>query len=159
MTLFYGLSSSQEIYQHARAVCDVLGHGSTNQAIPMLMRTCASETGMGRVADRMPYSHGVGLYQHDEMPWKDVRKRTSDSVKDKIYQAWGIDYDELEHRELAYSPLLSTIAARVHYLIVPDAFPKDLAAQGAYWKAFYNSYAGKGTVDKFIENAHKYGVA
>lgn len=43
---------------------------------------------------------------------------------------------------------------RVHYRRVPKALPEagDLEAQADYWKEFYNTFLGAGTVDEYIEN-------
>lgn len=43
---------------------------------------------------------------------------------------------------------------RVHYLRVPKALPAagDLEGQADYWKEFYNTYLGAGTVEEYIEN-------
>ena len=44
--------------------------------------------------------------------------------------------------------------ARVHYRRVPAALPEqgDLEAQAAYWKEYYNTFLGAGTVEEYIEN-------
>jgi hypothetical protein len=41
--------------------------------------------------------------------------------------------------------------ARLHYLRVPNPIPYDLEGIARYWKIFYNTAAGKGTPEKFIE--------
>lgn len=43
---------------------------------------------------------------------------------------------------------------RVHYLRVPKALPEagDLEGQADYWKEFYNTFLGAGTVEEYIEN-------
>jgi len=43
---------------------------------------------------------------------------------------------------------------RVHYLRVPKALPEagDLEGQADYWKEYYNTFLGAGTVEEYIEN-------
>lgn len=43
---------------------------------------------------------------------------------------------------------------RVHYRRVKKPLPKagDLKAQADYWKRYYNTYLGAGTVEEYIEN-------
>lgn len=43
---------------------------------------------------------------------------------------------------------------RVHYRRIPKALPAagDLEDQADYWKEFYNTYLGAGTVEEYIEN-------
>lgn len=44
--------------------------------------------------------------------------------------------------------------ARVHYRRVPAKLPEqgDLEAQADYWKQYYNTFQGAGTVEEYIEN-------
>ena len=60
-------------------------------------------------------------------------------------------------KEIEFS-LLSNISVqaafcRLHYRRVPSALPgnNDLKSQGEYWKKYYNSHLGKGTVKHFME--------
>ena len=45
----------------------------------------------------------------------------------------------------------SILMTRLHYRRVPKPLPYTLEDQAIYWKAYYNSHLGKGTVEKFIE--------
>ena len=54
--------------------------------------------------------------------------------------------------------LISNVAiqvalCRLHYRRVPSALPKitDLEGQAKYWKKYYNSHLGKGTIKHFME--------
>ena len=51
---------------------------------------------------------------------------------------------------LAYA----TIMCRIHYLRQPDPLPEanDIEGLAHYWKQFYNTPLGKGTVSEFIHN-------
>lgn len=46
---------------------------------------------------------------------------------------------------------------RIHYFRRPQALPdgNDLSALGAYWKQWYNTSAGKGTVEEFVKRCEK----
>ncbi len=52
--------------------------------------------------------------------------------------------------DLTYQILM----ARIHYLRVEDSIPKvdDLEGQARYWKQFYNTPKGKGTVEEYMKN-------
>jgi len=52
---------------------------------------------------------------------------------------------------LATNVALQIIFCRIHYRRVPKPLPYTLEDQAVYWKAYYNSHLGKGTVEKFIE--------
>lgn len=47
---------------------------------------------------------------------------------------------------------IGCLFARLHYLRVPEPIPDDLRSQGEYWKEFYNTFAGKGTVAEYMKN-------
>ena len=59
-------------------------------------------------------------------------------------------------KELIENDILSTCIARVHYLRRKEAIPKDLEGQARYWKQYYNTPKGKGTVEEYIRNYKKY---
>lgn len=46
--------------------------------------------------------------------------------------------------------------ARLHYLRVAESVPDDLRGQAGYWKRYYNTRLGKGTVEVYIEKWKRY---
>jgi hypothetical protein len=46
----------------------------------------------------------------------------------------------------------------MRYLVVPEALPKedDIKALASYWKKYYNTIHGKGTVSGAISNYNNY---
>lgn len=51
---------------------------------------------------------------------------------------------------------IGALFARLHYLRVPERIPSSIPEQAHYWKKFYNTEAGKGTVEQYIKNWHRY---
>lgn len=51
---------------------------------------------------------------------------------------------------------LAVLFARIHYLRVPEPVPESLTEQAAYWKKYYNTAAGKGTAEQYIESWKRY---
>lgn len=43
---------------------------------------------------------------------------------------------------------------RAHYRRRPEPIPSDIQSIAEYWKRWYNTYQGKGTVNEFLENYH-----
>ena len=70
--------------------------------------------------------------------------------RDKLY-ALGFDDGTLEFCLLSNVGLQAAFC-RLHYRRVPSALPKsnNLEAQAKYWKKYYNSNLGKGTIKHFI---------
>ncbi len=52
-------------------------------------------------------------------------------------------------------PKYAAAMARVRYLRVKEAIPKDPRDIAAYWKQYYNTPLGAGTVEKFIADWNK----
>ena len=49
---------------------------------------------------------------------------------------------------------LACLFARLHYLRVAEAVPDDLRGQAGYWKKYYNTRLGKGTVEGYMDKWH-----
>jgi len=152
----YGLVRSSHAADIARAVCDVLGRGASNMGCRLLLETSAQETHLGQYRDPTTYRAGTGLCQIDLISFEDIKARTRAKHKKAILDAFGIHLDKVEYRELELSPLLSFIFCRLHYKLLPDPIPVDLKGRAGYWKRFYNTSAGKGSAEEYIENAHRY---
>jgi hypothetical protein len=45
---------------------------------------------------------------------------------------------------------------RVHYLRCPGTIPAGLRAQAEYWKKYYNTPLGAGTVDGYVQAWEKF---
>lgn len=46
----------------------------------------------------------------------------------------------------------AVLFARLHYLRVASSVPDDLRGQAGYWKTYYNTRLGKGTVEGYMRN-------
>lgn len=151
--MHYGLTHPHHAVDIVNAVCAVLGNGSNGCANLLMLETSQQETHLGEFEDPGDYTAGVGLCQADPIGFQDVQRRTRDHNLEAIKEAFGIDLLEVEHRELAYSPLLAFIVCRLHYKLRPERIPMDIHGRAEYWKKFYNSELGKGTVEEYVENA------
>lgn len=74
-------------------------------------------------------------------------KKYRDQIKAKL----GIDWTETTWNDLE-KPLYSGLAARLFLARLSAPIPTDLESQAQYWKTHYNTAAGKGTVQKFIDD-------
>lgn len=154
----YGLVSHAQVKHFAQAVCNVLGCGEQNAAVYLLCETAAAETGFGTFSDPTPNGAGRGLMQCDELPFKDVIGRTKKADIAAIKREFDIDLKIVEWDDLNYSPLLAMIVARLHYKLCPGAIPQTMRGRAEYWKKYYNSVLGKGTVEHYVEAAKRFGI-
>lgn len=146
--MHYGLKTSQQARQLAREVVSVLGGGEP--AYSLLVETAAAETLLGSFPDVHEDRLGVGLCQHDEINLKDIKQEGEQRHFNLIKQHWGYDVPSLELADLAYDPLLSLILCRLSYKRIPAAIPADLRGRAEYWKEYYNTAAGKGSVNEYL---------
>jgi hypothetical protein len=79
-------------------------------------------------------------------------------LKDKIFNITHISKpDSLQlHGNLIYQIIMT----RLHYYRVPKPLPEfnDIEGMAHYWKKYYNTNKGKGTILEFIENYSKYVI-
>ncbi|MGI0119668.1 hypothetical protein [Zooshikella sp. RANM57] len=148
----YGLVSPTQALEFATKVCEVLGNGG-GHAVNLLLETAAQETKLGNFPDRTPMGAGVGLCQIDPISFKDIQNRVRSADRDRLKESFNVDLKTLQHRDLAYSPLLSFIFCRLHYKLRPGAIPETLEGRANYWKKHYNTVAGKGRPEEYVKSA------
>ena len=64
---------------------------------------------------------------------------------------------KFNHTRLIWDLAYACAMSRIHYLRVPRALPRagNIKAQARYYKQFYNTPAGKGTVEQYLANWHR----
>lgn len=152
----YGLVSLAQVKHFSQAVCDVLGKGENNSAVYLLCETAAAETQFGTVPDRTRNGAGRGLLQHDKISFVDIQQRASLADVAALDKAFDFDIRLVEWDDLNYSPLLSMTFGRLHYKLRPGAIPQALRARAEYWKRWYNTVKGKGTVEHYLESVARF---
>jgi hypothetical protein len=102
-----------------------------------------------------------GLFQCE--PWVAVSLcndylKYRESLMKKVAEICYLDWKHFTNpTEDDWREILTTnikamiIVCRLHYWRVPQPLPKTLDDQAVYWKAFYNTSKGSGTVDHFKE--------
>ena len=149
--MYYGLINRQQAIEIIDKVVEVIGG---NHAVKcLLLETAMQETHCGEYRDPTPYAAGMGVGQCDQVPFYDVVARTPSKYKELISAEFGINLDDARWRELELSPVLAFIIMRLHYRLIPEAVPDTVEGRAAYWKKYYNTELGKGTVEEYIENA------
>jgi hypothetical protein len=97
----------------------------------------------------------LGVYQMEPATcgdiWDNYLHHRSElrSIVSKFQATWKGD-----DSELVWNLTYATAMCRVHYLRVSEALPDalDILGLASYWKSYYNTPLGAGTVNEFIEN-------
>jgi len=146
--LHYGLKSITHAKELIAQVVFVLGGGEP--AFNLLLETSCAETQCGTYPDRHPYKLGVGPNQHDEIHLVDIQQEGEQRHFDIIKREFGYDIEAIKLSDLANDPLLSFICCRLSYKRIPEAIPNDLIGRARYWKEYYNTAIGDGTVEHYL---------
>lgn len=155
----YGLVRKQDAVCYAEAVCDVIGHGKNNAAVLLCVETAAAETLLGEYSDPTPTSAGTGLTQVDPGTFEWLRyKYKSSRYAGTLLKEFGVDLSRTVYQELRTSPLLAMLFCRLRYLAVPESIPTTREGRASYWKKYYNTSAGKGTPQDYIDKCQRAGV-
>jgi hypothetical protein len=116
----------------------------------MIIETAITETGLGRIKDATEFA-GMGICQFDKLPFNDIRDRSIPKWRDKILKELEVDIAIIEWDALRYDSFLSLLFCRLFYKLVPAKIPDTMEVRAAYWKQYYNTKFGKGTVEHYIK--------
>jgi hypothetical protein len=130
----------------------------------LLLGTALHESGGLMYRRQLGGGPALGLYQmeprtHDDI-WKNFlayHPKLADVLR-QIYTPAGA---ELDATRLEVDDDYATAMARVFYWRVPAALPAagDLAGQARYWKQYYNTPLGRGTVARYVQDWERAFVA
>lgn len=159
--MFYGLMLKEDAVVAARAVCETIGSADTREyAVALLVETAAAETLLGELRDPTMYAAGTGLTQVDRGTFDWLKQSyASTPVATAIQKRFNIDISRTQYQELETSPVLAMLFCRLRYMKAKGAIPATLEGRAAYWKQWYNTSAGKGTVADYINKVRDCGVA
>jgi len=161
----------EEVEQVAAAVSKIFNDGKA--ATNMLKEIAIVESNMGNTSGSYDISvdskgnrGSLGVAQIDEIAFDEVQRRLkggkgvpafTQKYIDPIKKATGVDVRDVSYEDLADDEL-NLIFARLYLLTKKDPIPPTVEGRAKYWKQNYNTIAGKGTPDKYLERLREYGV-
>lgn len=123
-------------------------------AIDLLLGTAAQESAFGTYLKQVN-GPALGVFQMEPATFRWVaswgRERYPTIPLWTMYTAIVPDMLEFDLR-------IAVVFARLNYLSKPGVIPDSLQGQAAYWKRHWNTYLGKGTIEQYVRNWHKYVV-
>ena len=118
----------------------------------LLLGTAAHESHLGKYL-RQINGPARGVYQMEPWVEQDIWENYLSYRPARIQRIIDITgINSPDHNHLQYNPVYATIMARLHYRRISTPLPpaNDLEQLAHYWKAHYNTAAGRGTPDQFI---------
>lgn len=128
-------------------------------AADLVLGTACQESQCGHYLTQLGAGPARGIFQMEPATHDDIWQNF---VAYKPYLREGLKGISLtqEADEMRWNLLYAAAMCRVHYFRVKAALPivGNLRGQASYWKRFYNTEAGKGTVQEYIENWRRYAA-
>lgn len=126
-------------------------------AVNLLMGTAAQESKLGHYIYQLNNGPALGVFQMEPATFADIINNYLNykpALKAQIIRECNII--ELRPADLSTNLKLSIIFCRLHYLRVPAALPVTIEGMSAYWKIYYNTHLGRGSVSQFIKSYKNY---
>jgi hypothetical protein len=127
----------------------------TPEAIELLVGTAARESRLGKFPDR-PGTGGVGVFQinpNTEAHLWSGYLRKNPKLAEGLSRHTGVSGPNPE--ALSGNFPYAAAMARLAYTKAFTPIPKDPAGMANYWKEHYNTAAGKGTPEGFLETYYE----
>jgi hypothetical protein len=120
----------------------------SDAAINLLLGTAAQESAFGTYL-RQIRGPAIGAFQ--------MEPATFDWLRNKYKERYP-HLEQCEAQDMEWDMGLAIVMARLRYRVVSAPLPTadDVAALATYWKKYYNTVAGAGTVEEFVENWGRY---
>ncbi len=127
----------------------------SRDAVTLLLGTCAAESRLGTYLKQIE-GPALGIYMMEPDTYYDIwynfLKYRVQYIENYNLELLQDDIIVPPHEDLMCDLRLATFMARIHYLRVKQPIPSRLEEQAQYWKKYYNTYKGKGTVNGYISN-------
>lgn len=137
----------------------------SKEAEDLLVGTAAVESKLGTYLKQIN-GPALGVYQMEPATHKDIYQNYL-RYKWDISEDMATDLGE-DSEGLVYDLQYATKMTRYHYRRVPEPLPNEKTfdskasytiALGSYWKEHYNTFKGKGSVEKFTKAYYDCGCA
>lgn len=128
---------------------------SSEAAVELLVGTALKESGGLRWRIQLGGGPARGLFQMEKATYDDIWKNYlafRAPLRDAVVAAFTPAGEALSFDQITDDDGYAAVMARLKYLRVPARLPAagDLAGQAEYWKKYYNTTLGKGTVAGYV---------
>jgi hypothetical protein len=148
------IDATQLCQQVIRPVLKDLGAWSA-KAEALVFGTAAQESHCGQWLVQLGQGPARGIFQMEPATHDDIWNRFISQRPDLMRKLnrWRAQYGNgMGPDEMIFNLAYAAAMCRIHYLRVPAPIPDTLNGQAEYWKMYYNTPAGAGTVEEYKQN-------
>lgn len=127
---------------------------NSDAAAMLLLGTAAAESKMGEYLEQHPQGPAKGIYQMEVRTYNDLMQWVQhNDVLGEAIKPFIASKPYPTSQQLVGNLYLATAASRLYYWRISESLPQadDLPGLAGYWKKYYNTSAGKGTPEKFLQ--------
>ena len=143
----------ETVYNIIEDVLDRLedvGIPRTKEAVDLIYETGMTETGY-RHLEQMGGGPAVSFFQIEENTIKDIWENYVVYRKPLIASLYKLGFIEEYPTFSVMTNIAVAIAfCRIYYRRQPGAIPKEIDDRAVYWKKYYNTEGGKGSVEHYL---------
>ena len=128
----------------------------SEHAVNLLVGTALQES-LGGTYVKQIKGPACGIYQMEPATARDIIDnflKYKKELSDKVFRFYNRNLTLEEN--LISNLFFATAMCRVHYFRVKEALPTTVVTYGDYWKRYYNTVKGKGTVTEFVSKYREY---
>ena len=153
---YYGNRTKGEIKKVVHNICVIFGNNNPDlisRSEALCNETLCAESRYGQEPDHTETT-GIGIAQFDPVGYYDM-KRNSMKYSDLIFEKFKFEMDILLLEHSRYDEVTSILYMRLKYKRDPNKIPGNRKERSNYWKDVYNTVAGAGTPEHYVENSNK----
>lgn len=130
---------------------------SSDAPVKLLLGTMAQESEFGKYIRQLGNGPALGVFQMEPATFNDIVDNYLSYKPELIKEIKQVcNVSRFNASDLESNLKLAIIFARLQYYRRPEPLPKDLLGMANYWKKYYNTYHGKGTIGQFMTNYEIY---
>lgn len=127
------------------------------EAEQLVLGTACQESACGEYLKQLGGGPALGIYQMEPATHDDLIKnflQYKPPLRDKVWSY--VRKQPPISNEMIGNLYYATAMCRIHYLRVPASIPTGLRPQAAYWKKYYNTELGAGTIDEYMKSWERF---
>ena len=144
------IKSIKEIIDEVLTGLEDIGIPKTKESLNLVFETGMAESGY-RHLEQVGGGPALSFWQIENWVCQDIFDNFIIYRKPYIEAVYKLGLIEDKIPFCIYTNIaLAAAFCRIHYRRKPGAIPKSMPGRAAYWKKWYNSEEGAGTVDHYV---------